>query len=370
MNMTPKLTPAGAPPAQRDHVRLMAVDPQVTAAGDFPFVHLAELLEPGDLVVVNDAATLPASLAGVTGAGAAVELRLVGPHGLAERDGDSLWYAAVLGAGDWRTPTEHRAEPPALPEGTRIVFGHTLDHGAGLGAEIVSRTELSPRLVLIRFDRSGDALWQALYAAGKPIQYSYLEGDVPLWSVQTAFAARPWAMEMPSAGRAISGAVLHALRRRGVDIAWLTHAAGLSATGDAAIDAALPLPERYEIPARTVRAVARTRGRGGRVIAVGTTVVRAIEGCVAQHGRLRPGHGVTDLVITAGFRPAVIHGLLTGMHEPESSHFRLLQAFAPRALLEASWEQAARLGYRCHELGDTCLIAPGVLAARPKRLAA
>lgn len=364
-----RMMPASAPPAQRDRVRLMAVDPRAGHAADFPFVHLAELLAPGDLVVVNDAATLPASLAGVTANGATVELRLVGPHagGDAGDAGDPdgrLWHAAVLGAGDWRTPTEHRPPPPPLPAGTRV------DIGSGLGVEIVAHSGPSPRLVLVRFDRSGDALWQALYAAGKPIQYSYLGDDVALWSVQTAFAARPWAMEMPSAGRAITGAVLHALRRRGVGVAWLTHAAGLSATGDPAIDAALPLPERYDIPAATVRAIAQTRGSGGRVIAVGTTVVRALEGCVAAHGRLRPGRGVTDLVITAGFRPVVIHGLLTGMHEPESSHYRLLQAFAPTALLDASWEHATRLGYRCHELGDTSLIMPGVLEAWSGSLAA
>jgi S-adenosylmethionine:tRNA ribosyltransferase-isomerase len=282
----------------------------------------------------------------------------------------------VLGAGDWRTPTEHRPPPPPLPAGTRVDVGLGPGRGSGAGssaalsAEIVAHSALSPRLALVRFDRSGDALWQALYAAGKPIQYSYLGDDVALWSVQTAFAARPWAMEMPSAGRAITGAVLHALRRRGVGVAWLTHAAGLSATGDPAIDAALPLPERYDIPAATVRALAQARGHGGRVIAVGTTVVRALEGCVAAHGRLRPGRGVTDLVITAGFRPAVVHGLLTGMHEPESSHYRLLQAFAPAALLDASWEQATRLGYRCHELGDTSLIAPGVLETWSGSLAA
>jgi S-adenosylmethionine:tRNA ribosyltransferase-isomerase len=378
-----KMMPATTPPAQRDRVRLMAVDPRAARAADFPFVHLAELLAPGDLLVVNDAATLPAALAGVTADGAAVELRLVGPPAVGDDDdagGDAdgaLWHAAVLGAGDWRTPTEHRPLPPSLPPGTRVVFGlgPALEFGRGLAAgalsaEIVAHSGLSPRLVLVRFDRSGDALWQALYAAGKPIQYSYLGEDVALWSVQTAFAARPWAMEMPSAGRAITGAVLHALRRRGVGVAWLTHAAGLSATGDPAIDAALPLPERYDIPAATVRAIAHSRGRGGRVIAVGTTVVRALEGCVATHGRLRPGRGVTDLVITAGFRPVVIHGLLTGMHEPESSHYRLLQAFAPAALLDASWEQAARLGYRCHELGDTSLIVPGVLETTSGSLAA
>jgi S-adenosylmethionine:tRNA ribosyltransferase-isomerase len=155
-----------------------------------------------------------------------------------------------------------------------------------------------------------------------------------------------------------------------VAIAWLTHAAGLSATGDPAIDQALPLPERYEIPAETVAAIARARAQGGRVIAVGTTVVRALEGAVATHGSLRPGQGVTDLLIGPNFRPSVIDGLLTGMHEPASSHFRMLQAFAPRALLDASWAEATRLGYRGHELGDTCLIAPGVLAPIPRSLAA
>jgi S-adenosylmethionine:tRNA ribosyltransferase-isomerase len=363
------MRPAQAPPSQRDHVRLLAVDPRAARASDFPFVHLAELLAPGDLVVVNDAATLPASLAGATADGAAIELRLVAGSRATASDArdpahDAVWQAAVLGAGDWRTPTEHRPPPPPLPPGTRLGFA------GGLGAEILGNAALSPRLVTIRFDRSGDALWQALYAAGKPIQYSYLQDDLALWSVQTAFAARPWAVEMPSAGRAITGAVLRALRRRGVDIAWLTHAAGLSATGDPAIDQALPLPERYEIPAGTAAAITRARARGGRVIAVGTTVVRAIEGCAATHGRVQPGHGVTDLLIGPSFRPAVIDGLLTGMHEPASSHFRMLQAFAPRALLDASWAEATRLGYRGHELGDTCLIAPGVLAEIPSSLAA
>ncbi len=363
------MRPAHAPPSQRDHVRLLAVDPRAARASDFPFVHLAELLAPGDLVVVNDAATLPASLAGTTADGAAIELRLVTGR-LADTahpsdpGNDALWQAAVLGAGDWRTPTEHRPLPPSLPPGARLGFA------GGLGAEVLGHAALSPRLVTIRFDRSGDALWQALYAAGKPVQYSYLGSDVALWSVQTAFAARPWAVEMPSAGRAITGAVMCALRQRGVDIAWLTHAAGLSATGDPAIDEALPLPERYEIPAGTVRAIARAHARGARVIAVGTTVVRALEGCAATHGSLQPGHGVTDLLIGPSFRPTVIDGLLTGMHEPTSSHFRMLQAFAPRALLDASWAEATRLGYRGHELGDTCLIAPGVLAAIPDRLAA
>lgn len=356
------MKPARTPPPRRDRVRLLAVDPGAGRSADLPFGHLAELLDPGDLLVVNDAATLPASLSGVTAAGAPVELRLVAPAGALDQERE--WQAAALGAGDWRTPTEHRPLPPPLPAGTRLRFG-------ALGAEVLGHADISPRLVHVRFDPAGAALWQALYAAGKPIQYAHLDDELALWSVQTLFAARPWAVEMPSAGRAITGAALGALRGRGVEVARLTHAAGLSATGDPAIDRALPLPERYEIPAPTARAVDRARARGGRIIAAGTTVVRALEGCAAAHGgRVQGGSGVTELVISPGFVPAVVDGLLTGMHEPESSHFRLLQAFASPALLAGAWDRATRLGYRGHELGDTCLIAPGVLASRPARPAA
>src|SRR4029079_2214736 len=143
--------------------------------------------------------------------------------------------------------------------GERLRFGE-------LDAESVARAALSPRLVAIRFGATGDALWAALYRQARPVQYSYLAHELPLWAVQTVYAARPWAFEMPSAGRPLSWETLLALRRRGVARATLTHGAGLSATGDPAIDAALPLPDRYEIPAATVQAIADARARGGRVI--------------------------------------------------------------------------------------------------------
>src|SRR6185503_15959730 len=106
---------------------------------------------------------------------------------------------------------------------------------------------------------------------GRPVQYSYLEGPLELWHVQTLYAGRPWAAEQPSAGRPLTASVLRALEESGVRLAALTHAAGISSTGDAALDALLPLPERYEIPAATVAAIARARAGGGRVIAIGTT---------------------------------------------------------------------------------------------------
>ena len=209
----------------------------------------------------------------------------------------------------------------------------------------------------VRFDRVGASLWAALYRDGRPVQYAYTAGPLALWHVQTRYAARPWAAEQPSAGRPLAWSLLLDLRRRGVRFAPLTHAAGLSSTGDPALDAALPLPERYEIPASTVEAIVETRSAGGRVIAVGTSVVRALEGNAAAHaGRLVPGRGRTDLRIGPGFTPAVCDGLFTGMHEPEGSHFALLQAFAPGPLVRAAYRHAEETGYAWHEFGDSSLI--------------
>jgi S-adenosylmethionine:tRNA ribosyltransferase-isomerase len=326
------VTPARRPRAQ---ARLVTIDVAAGAFSDGDIGDLPARLGAGDLVVVNDAATLPASLAGRDTAGRAVELRLY-----AER-ADGAFSAVTFGDGDWRTPTEHRPPPPPLAAGAQITVGE-------LRAEV---TRARGRLVELRFDRAGDALWAALYRAGRPVQYAHLEAPLPLWAVQTRYGARPWAAELPSAGRPLTWEILLGIRRRGAELGALTHACGLSATGDEALDAALPLPERYEIPAATVEAVARAR----RVIAVGTSVVRALEGCIATHGRLVAGPGETDLIIDGAFRPRVVGGLLSGLHERGASHFRLLQAFAPSALIERAYAHAEAAGYLGHEFGDSCL---------------
>lgn len=336
----------------RRDVQLVVVDP--TRDGDAAiavtvFAALPTLLGPGDLVVVNDAATLPASFAGITGAGAPVEVRLIPPLG-------GPRVAAVLfGAGDHTTPTEHRPPPPPLAPGDSIALGGRLH------ARVVAVAGRQATLDLDPGSDEPEALWQAIYTAGRPVQYAHRTAPLPLWAVQTVYASRPWSAEMPSAGRPLTWETLLALRRRGIDVASLTHAAGLSATGDPVLDAALPLPEPYDIPAATVAAIAATRARGGRVIAIGTTVVRALESAAALTGGLAPGPGLAALVITPAHTMRVVDGIVSGLHGPEESHFRLLGALVPRDTLDRALDRAAAAGLHGHELGDTCLIAPGII---------
>jgi S-adenosylmethionine:tRNA ribosyltransferase-isomerase len=247
-----------------------------------------------------------------------------------------------------------------LPIGSVLTFGAASgDAAPPLRATVVAISDVSPRLLRLGFDRRGDALWSAMYRRGRPVQYSYVRAPLALWHVQTAYASRPWAAEAPSAGRPLTWRVLLEARRRGIALAAITHAAGLSSTGDPALDAALPLTERFDIPAETVAAVARARAARGRVVAVGTTVVRALEGAVeAKGGRLAPGEGRTSLRIDRHFHPRVVDGLLTGVHQPGESHFDLLQAFAPETLLRRALAHAEHEGYLAHEFGDSCLILP------------
>lgn len=362
------MTPARTYPARRDDVRLLVLDPSAGTVIETRTSRLVDFLEPGDLLVVNDAATLPASLAARDELGRTVEVRLAAGG---EDDGDGPHFWAVLfGAGDWHQRTEDRPPPPVLPVGTRLRFGVP----TALRAQLTGVSPLSPRLVRLHFAAAAandDAVWAGLYALGRPVQYSYLAHELPLFAVQTVYAGRPWAFEMPSAGRPLSWEMMLALRRKGVGCASLTHAAGLSATGDAALDAALPLPERYELPVATVEAVVATRRRGGRVIAVGTTVVRALEGAFRDDaGTLRPGRGTTDLHIGPGFQPRVVDGLLSGIHVPGESHYGLMRAFVPAGsserlpdgssddLLARAADHADRAGFANHELGDAMLVLP------------
>lgn len=356
------MSPATAPRAACE-LRILVVGrgaPRVHAASVLP-----ELLSPGDLVVVNDAATLPASLPATTDAGEVVEIRVLGARPGAE---GVRFTAALLGAGDHRTRTEERPPPPRVRRGERLRVGGAgagAGAGAGLEARVVRVAAFSERLVDLAFSipeasssDAPDAIWAALYRAGRPVQYAHVPAPLALWDVQNAWASRPWAVEMPSAGRALTTASLLALRARGIGVARVTHAAGLSATGDPEIDRRLPLPERFEVPAATASAIARARALGGRVVAVGTSVVRALESAARVTGRapLAAASGITDLHLGPGTPRLVVDAVVTGVHDEGTSHLDLLGAFAPRGALQLAREASARAGLLGHELGDAWLV--------------
>lgn len=339
------MIPASEPRSVRESARLLVVDSPLGEFHDAQMTDLPALLHPGDLVVLNDAATLPASIQASASSGASVEIRLL------RHLSDSDWQGALLGNGDWHIPTELR-DPPA-----KVSLGDWLEIGPDFAAEVIAVSDVSAPLVTLRFNRKESAMWTGIYAYGRPVQYSYLKDDLRLWSVQTVYASRPWAMEMPSAGQPLTWSILLDLKRRGIRLAWLTHAAGLSATGDEEIDARLPLGESFEIPQKTVDAVGEAQSEGRRIIAVGTTVVRALEGCARAHeNRIVAGRGETDLIIDRSFRRRIVSAILTGVHDPAQSHFRLLRAFADETTLRRAWRHATAAGYRCHEFGDSCLV--------------
>ncbi len=303
-----------------------------------PFDEIARALRPTDLVVVNDSGTFPASLRGKDSLGRDLELRLASPPDVA---GEAV--GVLFGAGDHRTRTEDRSPPPPVAPNAELRFGE-------LHASVVSLLD-HPRLVRVRFDERGSSLFRALYTQGRPVQYAYVPEPLALWDVQNVYAGPAVSAELPSAGYAISFAVLESLRAKGVRVVALTHAAGLSSTGDAALDARLPLPERYSIPDATASAVRDALAAGGRVVAVGTSVVRALEASALSGVT----NGITDLRIDASHRLRVVSAILTGVHAPGESHYDLLEAFLPRRELDAAFTRSAELGLLGHEFGDAIL---------------
>ena len=321
--------------------RLLVIDAG-GAIAHAPRAEWTEHLRPGDVVVANDAATLPASLHGThLASGAPIEVRLAGRASLAAQD--VSFSAVVFGAGDWRMRTEERPLPPALAPGERLALGP-------LTASV--RSELGhPRLVALGFAGDPGAVWAGIARHGRPIQYAYLHEALALWDVWTPIAALPVAFEAPSAGFALDWRSLERLRRRGVGFATITLAAGISSTGDAALDARLPLDEPYRVPAATAAAMRDAKARGGRVIAIGTTAVRALE-----HSRGVAGAGLADQRVAAGTRLRVVDAIVSGTHEQHESHYQLLRAFQDGVTLaRASAELEAR-GYRTHEFGDSVLV--------------
>jgi len=302
--------------------------PYVTSLDDLP-----TLLSPKDLLVLNDAATFPGSLRFLW-AGQSLEARLFEkvPGG---------FRAVLFGPGDHTTRTEHRAPPPVFPVGTTLRL-------AGLDARITRVCEDSARLVELAFDADDSALWAAVYAHGRPIQYAHAPSPFPLWAVQNVYATRPWAAELPSAGHHLTFARLDALKRRGIEVRTLTHATGLSSTGDAVLDAQLPWAERYAIPRETAEAVSFAP----RVVAVGTSAMRALEAW-AETGALS---GIARNVLGPHSPLRVTDALLTGIHQPGESHHRLLRSLLDEAALQAATDLSHQARLAGHEFGDLALV--------------
>lgn len=335
-------------PVQRpEDAKLLVVD-ACGSVREAPRTKLPEMLRSGDLLVANDAATLPASLRGVhRPSGEAIEVRLAGRKSLAADD-VRAFTAVVFGAGDHRTRTEDRPAPPLLHPGDALVLGpldarvmHTLGH---------------PRLVAIAFEGEPDDIWRGIARHGRPIQYAHVQEPLALWDVWTRVAALPVAFEPPSAGFLLDWRMLGELKSRGVGFATLTHAAGISSTGDDALDARLPLDEPYHLPSTTVDAIRRTKGRGGRVVALGTTVTRALEHA-AQDGVLRAGAGVATQRIGRDTPLRVVDAIVSGTHEPGTSHYELLRAFVDDEVLQAASRVLDERGFRTHEFGDSVLLS-------------
>ncbi|MDJ0344873.1 S-adenosylmethionine:tRNA ribosyltransferase-isomerase [Streptomyces sp. H10-C2] len=348
LRVPPELS-ARAPAEQRDGVRLLVGRAAAGEVSHHAFRELPGLLRAGDVLVVNTSRTLPAAVGGHL-AGEPVTVHFStrqDDRGHPRPEVGGRW-AVELRTPDERGTTLPRAGGPAgavveLPGGERLVL----------------EEPLSPR---------GDRLWVArpsmadpaayLHRHGRPIRYGYTERDQPLAAYQTVFSVPTpdglGSAEMPSAGRPFTAGMVTALVSRGVQLAPIVLHAGVSS----AETHEPPYPERFAVPPSTAWQVNAARSGGGRVIAVGTTAVRALESAADGRGTVRAARGWTDLVLTPERGVRAVDGLLTGLHEPAASHLLMLEAVAGAPLLERVYAEAVRGGYLWHEFGDVNLLLP------------
>jgi len=306
------------------------------------------LLRFGDIVVANDAATLPASISGVhKRTGRSIEVRLAGSESVFHEN-VRRFSAVVFGEGNYRTPTELRPSPPELRPGDMLQLGP-------LTATVIQLLD-HPRFVMIRFDGANASIWEGLARHGRPIQYSHIPTPLSVWDTWTPIAGSLVAFEPPSAGFALDWRTLGAIHRRGVHFATITHAAGISSTGDAELDARLPFDEPYRITESAARLIQLVRAAGGRLIAIGTTVVRALEHAFSIHGSPRETTGVANNRIGSATELRVVDAILSGTHEPGTSHHQLLSAFVDQRTLARMDQILQQHAYRTHEFGDSVFV--------------
>jgi S-adenosylmethionine:tRNA ribosyltransferase-isomerase len=322
----------------RDDVRLLVARRASGALAHHRFRDLPDLLSPGDLLVVNTSATLPAAI------------------GARRRDGRAVRVHAAMPAPG--LPGRHRwLLELRTPDGRSPVrdgrAGERLELDGGIACELLAPYAGEARLWLARFGEDV-VLEDHLRRHGRPIRYGYVAREWPLTDYQTVFATEPGSAEMPSAGRPFTPRLVARLAAAGVLIAPVLLHTGVSSPERHET----PYPERFRVPPATARLVDAVHGWGGRVVAVGTTVVRALETAAAEDGTVQAAEGWTPLVVTPERGLRAVDGLITGWHEPEASHLQLLEAAAGPELLRRSYDEALAHGYLWHEFGDAHLVLP------------
>lgn len=319
---------------RRDHVRLLVLPRVEGRTVHARFEDIGAFLRAGDLLVINTSRTLPALLNACDERGQEVEVRL------ARRRSEDDWDALLL-----------RGRTHVGRSGMSLTFGQDMT------AQVIAPSPELPFLWQVHFDRCCAELLDLIYRVGTPIRYGYVAGALPLDLYQTVYATEPGSVEMVSAGRPFTWELMLKLQRQGLGIAPLVLHTSLSSTRDEAIDATSPnYPEHYTIPTTTAEAINDCRARGGRVVAVGTTVVRALETAAGPDGTLAASREWTTLHISASHQLRAADALLTGLHEPESSHLDLLSAFVQPERLKAAYMEAIERRYLWHEFGDMNLI--------------
>jgi S-adenosylmethionine:tRNA ribosyltransferase-isomerase len=322
----------------RDEVRLMVASRSDGAIAHHQVRDLPAILDPGDLLVVNVSATLPAALTARAADGTPLRVHASMPAPDAPADD---WWVIELRTPDGADPVGDRTP------GERIALA------GGAAAELVAPYGDGARLWLARIE-ARVPFTDHLARHGEPIRYGYVREPWPLEAYLTPFSTEPGSAEMPSAGRPLTADLLARLAARGVLVAPITLHTGVSSPERHET----PYPERYAVPATTARLVNAVRWWGGRVIAAGTTVVRALETAVRPGGGIEAAAGWTSVVVTPERGLEVVDGLLTGWHEPRASHLLMLEAVAGEALLARSYAAALEHGYLWHEFGDSHLVLP------------
>lgn len=335
----PDILQANRPPEDRglsrDEVRLLVSTPDGHRHSHF--TELASFLDPGDLLVVNRSATLAASLTAVGAIGSFLV-------NFSTNYGNGLWLVE---------PRLSSAQPGPLP----LEAGETIAVG-GYAARLVAKHPKLPRLWFLQTD---PRICELMTQVGRPIRYEYMENPYPLDAYQTVFSKIPGSAEMPSAARPFSHRVLASLRERGVKIGGILLHTGVSSL-EIETDTVEEHPlyaEPFQVPHATAKAVNHARQEGRRVIAVGTTVVRALES--AWNGQeVTEAKGFTQLMVHPKRGVHTIDGLITGLHDPLASHLAMLYAVAGQELILDGYREAVEYGYLWHEFGDSHLIIHGL----------